>query len=394
MNFSQTNRQHLHGITFRIIVITITFLMILSLRPWFLWGINQTLVRLITFLILLLCLIDRINFSFFNKYFLVISFFIIAYLWNFTDKIWTLPIPFLVALLLDNNERERVLTYWTNIYAAILIISLVAWLLTFTGRLPDYGTISSTAQNHIYTNYLFCLKGFIYPFRFHSVFLEPGHVAMIAVFTIYANQYDWKKISVKILLTSVLFTFSLAGYILLVIGYVIFKFQKNGFWALIKTIFLSSIFLSSMFWIGSTYNGGNNFFNQFILERLAFDEDKGISGNNRNSTHTDFIFERSIKNGVIISGMNHQRYETLHEQDDIHGAGYKLYMLERGIIGTIFVLLFYIFLLNTSKDKIFVTGMLFLYVFAFLQRAYPFWYSWLFLFLFVTGITSYKKVTK
>lgn len=377
--------------TFPVIVVTVLFLMLLSLRPWFLWGISNTIVSGIAAICLFFCIGNRLRNVFVEQYFLVIIFFVLSTFWNIDKGFGKLQLPFIIALAMNNSEKKRLLIWWTNFYATILVITLIAWLLTWTGLLPNYGTISSTAQNHVYTNYLFCLKGFVYVYRFHSVFLEPGHVAMVAAFTIYANKYNFKKTSVLALLICSLFTLSLAGYVLLFMGYVFYRMQQSKWTLLVKNALVILVILSGTFWGGRTINGGKNYLNEFILERLEFDEDKGLSGNNRFSRQTDILYERAFKTGEIVSGMSSEKYWHLHDLDDIHGAGYKLYLLERGIIGTVLIFLFYFFLYRTSVDKKFVLGILALYILAFIQRAYPFWYSWLFIFLFTTGIPPTKK---
>ena len=379
-------------LTFSVMAVTVIFLMLWSLRPWFLWGVNTVVVSVVAAFCLFFCIGDRLKKAFFEHYCLVIIFFVLSTYWNIENGFGRLQIPFIIALAMNNSEKKRLLIWWTNFYATILVISLIAWLLTWTGLLPNYGTISSTAQNHIYTNYIFCLKGFIYVYRFHSVFLEPGHVAMIAVFTLYANKFNFRKPAVLALLICTLFTLSLAGYVLLLMGFIFCRIQKTKFsWILIKNTLVVLFILGGIILGGKSYNGGRNLLNELIFERLEFDEDKGFSGNNRFSRQTDILFERAFKTGEIVSGMSSEKYKRLHDLDDIHGAGYKLYMLERGIIGTVLIFLFYFFLYRASVDKKFVLGMLILYILAFLQRSYPFWYSWLFLFLFTTSVSPTIK---
>ena len=159
--------------SFWLLAVTLIFLMFYSLRPWFLWSISGFIVNIIATLILLFYYIyngnikRRCN----SKYKYVTIFYVLVVLWNFYIGYRGVYLVFLFALLATDKEKERILSWWTNFYAIVLVISLIAWLSTFVGALPNHGTIiADNGFNHIYTNYWFCTKGFTYPFRFHSVF--------------------------------------------------------------------------------------------------------------------------------------------------------------------------------------------------------------------------------
>ena len=82
--------------------------------------------------------------------------------------------------------------------------------------------------------------------------------------------------------------------------------------------------------------------------------------------------------------MSPQRYSNYVERGLIEGAGYKLYVMQKGIIGILLVLLAYFYIYRYSGDKRLTLGLLLVYIAAFWQRAYPFWYSWLVIFYFST----------
>ena len=77
---------------------------------------------------------------------------------------------------------------WTTLYAIILLISIIAWPLAFAGILPPLGLIHFGEKDaYWYQNFGLCLVNMNYVnfdvIRFCSIFLEPGHVAMIGAFT-------------------------------------------------------------------------------------------------------------------------------------------------------------------------------------------------------------------
>lgn len=373
--------------------------MFFSLRPWFIWGVSTTLINIIAFVIFLLYFYKRIRFCFYEKYILFLVVFFLVLLWNFYIKsqIGKPSIIFLIILLLTDTEKQKLINWWTISFSLVLLITLIAWLLSWTGALPSYGVVEADdSHNHTYINYLYCLQGFTYTYRFHSIFLEPGHVAMVSAFTIYIKRFDFKNPFVILLFVCTLFTLSLAGFLLLGFGFFLIKMQDGSVWIMLKrSIYILLLFLV-LFNVGKIYNGGNNYFNEFILERLEYDEEKGFSGNNRTSDQTDALFKRSIDSGNVYWGMDDNKYRRLRSGDIIHGAGYKIYILQKGIAGLILVFLFYFLLLLTSKNRKFSLGLFILYTFAFIQRAYPFWFSLFSLFLFTTGLfeDSANKVGK
>lgn len=301
--------------------------------------------------------------------------------------------PTLLLLSLPEVEKRRILSLFTHWMAWILGISLIGFILLFFIPLPSFGTISNSEvwDAYEYTNYLIVIKGAFYDIRFNSIFREPGHVAMIASFFLYANHYNFSKRENKVLLIASLFTFSLAGYVLLIMGYTLHFFTYDFNKKKIRKVLLWPVGLL-IIWLGAiTYNGGNNLLNTLIIERLAFDSDKGIKGNNRVSDQTDRTFEFAWRNGEIVGGIDSKTSSQLRDLGEIAGAGYKIYMLDKGIIGTVAVFLFYFLIAVKSPNRYYALGMLILYVLAFLQRAYPTWAAWIVPFICGVSNINIKK---
>lgn len=74
------------------------------------------------------------------------------------------------------------------------------------------------------------------------------------------------------------------------------------------------------------------------------------------------------------------------------GAGYMLSICRYGLIGTIVSVLFYFVYVLMSKDKKFAFCCLLFIVLIYLQRSYPFWFSWIICFIY--GITSNYYTSK
>lgn len=374
----------------------IFLLMLHSMNAWFLWNVDRWTLDVLVFIIGFVYYLKHPSYFNFKKNAKVsIIAFSLAILWNTKIGVFsflTFPLSFFLLLGLDGKHLNKMLRWWTNLYAFILAVSLVGWALSWTGALPAFGTITHPAHdNYTYTNYLLCIRGMFYDIRFNSIFLEPGHTAMIAAFTLFANKFDFKNKAVITILVCTVFTFSLAGYVLTFIGYWLNALQSLRTTDVAKKILPYAIFLIGVYIAGTTYNNGNNLFNQLILERMQTDDENGFVGNNRTGEMTDGIYEDFLKTADVLSGMPPTKYKEYVENGYIDGAGYKIFIMSRGLIGLLLVWLAYYSLYKKAYDKRLALCMLGIYICAFWQRAYPFWYSWMVIFLF---ITSYQNPLK
>lgn len=372
-----------------VFAIGIYLLMLHSMNAWFLWNIDRMWLEVITLMIgVVLVIRNRKTYHFSKGSQILVLLFSLAILWNSKiglGSILMLPISFFIMFGLSKQSLKKMLQWWTNLYAFILVVSLIAWALSWSSILPDFGTIVHPAHdNYTYTNYILCIRGAFYDIRFNSIFLEPGHTAMIAAFTIFVNRFNLKSKAVIAILVCTVFTFSLAGYILMFLGYCIIALQSLKVKLIVKNVIPYILILSVVYYAGITYQNGNNLLNELILERMQMDDEKGFSGNNRTGEITNNTYESFLKTPEVISGLSPQRYSNYVERGLIEGAGYKLYVMQKGIIGILLVLLAYFYIYRYSGDKRLTLGLLLVYIAAFWQRAYPFWYSWLVIFYFST----------
>lgn len=358
------------------------------MHAWFFWKIDVAYIDYPTF-VLGVCYIvssgHRIRFT--NRILIIYGLFILATVWN-TDLtlhyiLWLFHPTFLLLLLMNSIEHRKILRWWSNAYAGILLVSLVVWLLSWTGRIPSYGIIQMDQENtYNYTNYIFCIRGLSYGIRFHSIFLEPGHTAMIGAFTLFANRFNFKKVSTVVILFCSLFTLSLAGYVLIFLGGFLYNVLKyRNYWKNIKlaSVTLLSIFVLYLFAL--SYNNGNNYVNEWIIERLQYDSELGITGNNRTYEDADSYFEKFKESSSFATGISNRDWSRLTKSGSIRGAGYKMYLIRFGVIGTVIMFLCYWFVYRYSIDKRFMFFLLIMHVLAFIQRAYPYWEAWVFLFI-------------
>lgn len=277
--------------------------------------------------------------------------------------------PVLYLIPLPRNYQDDLLKFVTKWISIPLIPALLLYWATLFINLPGLGKFVHPNYEP-YINYLFYIKttvdtGFIV--RFNAFLLEPGHLAMMCEFFLMANRFDFKKNPwMWVMLVSIVFSFSLAGYIITFVGFTLLK--VNNFARGLAILVL----LSGFIFVAQNYSGGDNALNQLIIDRLKYDEEKGIQGNNRFFHNTDFEFQKAMKSGDYWIGVSKKANMEL-----IGGSGFKIYILKHGLIGIFFVLLFYISLIPPRPDWHFTLSFLFILMLCFVQNSYPGWYSWL-----------------
>ena len=383
--------------------IGIVLLILQSMNAWFLWGTNPYILESTTIIAGLLYTSKKGYYRYWSPKKTIICILIISTCFiNFAFGlgVWTyIRIPFLICLMLPTEDRLIILRFWTIIFALLLLISFPYWCLVFYFPLPNLGIISPPGisnESYIYLNYGLCLINigkFADIVRFSSVFLEPGHLSMIGAFTVFANHYNLKNKYVLIIFVISGITFSLAGFILLTVGYILSKISIGKVSKALRKMIPGITFLTIIILYGVYYNGGNNLVNEHFLSRLEYDEEKVISGNNRVFETTNEKFAHFLASKDVFLGYSLKQRAEYYESGEMRGAGYKMYIMQKGLIGTIAIFLAYILIVKTSYNRRFMYCMLVLYFFAFIQRAYPLWYAWLFIFLLAAESTPNNRTT-
>lgn len=290
-------------------------------------------------------------------------------------------IPVIWLIMLPQDYMKDLLGSTTKWYAIMLAIGLVEYFILLFASLPSLGGF--VHENYEpFVNYGFYIKTtFDYGTfeRFNAFFLEPGHQALLSSFLLIANSFRLKNSPYNvILLTGVIFSFSLAGYMLTAVAWSFF-FVKNVKRALLVVSIITAFVAISLSW-----NYGDNTLNELIVSRLEYDEDKGIKGNNRYYNNTDFVFERANREGGTFLGVQNKVNMEL-----VGGAGFKIFVIKYGWLGVILVFLFYLSLIPASADRKYTAAFVAVLALCFMQRAYPSWYSWLF--PYVLGIYIHRN---
>lgn len=286
----------------------------------------------------------------------------------------------LIIVSID-SLKIKLLQCITRAIGIILAISLFGWVLYLLKiPMPHYTTYDGWFYTH--TNYyLFRVGGSPYEAafpRFCSMFLEPGHVATTCVFLLFANKFNMRKWELQLMLISILASFSLAGYVLLIIAGVAHTilFSKHKYLFLFVII---SFLLGITILITTNINKENNVVYQLIISRLEYDESNdNIAGYNRYTKYFEANFNQYLKSSNKYTGLG----KTPEDQQWWrNSSGWKRLLVTQGIIGTTLIAFLYVFLFKQHYSKVSLY-MLIIVVIANLIRDHCMREIWLYIYIF------------
>ncbi|MBR4644550.1 MAG: hypothetical protein IKO73_05270 [Bacteroidaceae bacterium] len=350
-----------------------------SLTPWFLWNIYSYASFLAFFPIVLSYLISRhLQEPIFTRtnyvfpllcYFLYIIISGILSGKNINGFIGDF-FNFVAVLFLFRINTEDLVKFGNVLsisMGALLLPSLFFYALYLLGfSLPNY-YIDNPLAEYSYENYYFFLVNLneawtIIP-RFQSVFVEPSHLAMACIVLLLTQVGNWKKWYNVTMFVAIFISFSLAGYLFLIIVLFASAWMKgrniwNKLLALVGFSFLIGI--SAIF-----YNDGDNLVNQLIVQRLVVNDDGKLEGDNRVTTEFETAYNDFVKSDKLLFGEGTEKLE----QFGWGNAGYRVYIYVYGLISLVFLLFFLlaISITGTSKRGIFV--MLLIHAISFIPHA-------------------------
>ena len=279
-------------------------------------------------------------------------------------------ISFLFLFMLAKEELSKLGDFLSKSMAILLIPSATAYFLYLFGfPFPHYHTVPAFADFYSYENYfLFLLDDRfmlqLFP-RFHSVFLEPSHMAMACVALLMTQVGKWKRWYNLILFFAIFISFSLAGYLCLVIMFFASSWMKGK--AILRKVLLLLLFIASIV-VGSLfYNEGNNLVNELIVQRMVINDEGNLEGDNRVTKDFDTVFEEYAHSEKLLVGAGTENMEDF----GFGNAGYKVYLYRNGLISFILLLLFFAVLSSTSSYKRGIIVMLLFQAVSFIPHGIP-----------------------
>lgn len=251
--------------------------------------------------------------------------------------------------------------------SVILIISIIFYILFLVGINLPHSTLDVTTATRTITfdnYYVFIQQYEIFGLtRFYSIFLEPGYLTLGIAPLLYIKRYNLKDRSTLILFVAQLLSFSLAGYIVLICGFVYTIFCGKERLKLKKSVISITILTLSLL---SAYNFlGEDYFEQTIFRRIQF-VNGTLSGDDRSSNYLDYEYEKLISSDDKWTGTY---FDVNKSEKGV--AGFKLFTVENGIIGVFLVIILYLSLISFRIRFNYSTGLIILLLLLLYQNAYP-----------------------
>lgn len=283
-------------------------------------------------------------------------------------------LPILAFLTLKEDERMVFLERLINLFSIIALISVFAFLLHFFIDLPYFLSKHTNSFYAPFKNYIFFVinqeSDLGWFTRFSSVYSEPGHMSMVCAILLYVNGYTWRKWQNIVMTVCLIWSFSLAGFLLYFGGLILYVLanSKKIWLTLLKIIGTTVIIVT----LGLSYYSPQNddMFSIKILSRLEFDENNGLAGNNRNSVRFDQYYDKVMSGPDKWLGIGRGKLGEMF--GGTGNASYKNYMLGNGVVGMIGVFLLmasYLFCYPSRKGF----GLMILISISFMQRPYFLW---------------------
>lgn len=358
-----------HKFVYKAYILCVFLLFLDAMFPWYMWTNNLSVLTLllVSIVSVLLYIVSPMKFLLTKKELSLILLIGIFLLWHFICFGGMAPffifIVWVILLLLKDDFKKEILQFITKWFAILLLVSLVFYIFFLLGFsiAPSYVEYQGRYQTW---NYIF----FTVPLnqgeflRFKSIFMEPGHLTMGLVPLIMANRFNLRNKYVLMLFIAELFTFSLAGYITMFIGYLLFNMSLHRIKFLLLSIICFLVFLYVFDKIFSL-----EIFDKLIWQRLEY-SGGDIAGNNRTDASFDFIYEDVMRTSDKWMGRNTIDFLTYGGN-----SGYKKYIVQYGLIGLFiaFMLYIYNYLVYKKYDIGVLTLILLLLLF---QNAYPMWF--------------------
>lgn len=357
----------------KLITILLFSIVIFQNPPWMFWGVSYFLVVACVLCLGVLCFsrVIREIFNYQNQIalFVVILLFFVFYssIDQFRASSVITAAVFALLFFVRTDEKIAALDALSTILAFIIFISIIPWLINdYIYNLPSSsisyeavkGGVTNIEELRNYYFFVSYIGGGVN--RFYSIFDEPGVLGCLAAFVLFGNGYNFKDKRNLIIAVGGVFSFSLAFYLITVVGIIISNLNTGvKFFKSILFIFILVLFFIFAFSESDT-------FRYVIIDRILNLSDYGVAS--RTSNELNKFFEQFISSSSVFLGHGTAFFEN--NEDIKIGQSYKLFIIEYGLMGIVIVALMY-FSLGASDLKIFIPCSIIFFI-SFLQRPFLF----------------------
>ena len=352
-NLSQWMVIPIREIAFGLYFLGILLVFFTSLSPWFLWGLyfyGQFVAFIpIVSAFLLSRTLSQPLFTRTDYIYPIITYILCATVMNllsgrnmngYIGDAFNAVI-FLSLFMLNIQDLVRLGNMLAKTFAILLVPSIFFYVLYLLGySLPHYHVVT-TLGNYSYENYIFFLlddrfAAQLIP-RFHSVFLEPAHLAIACIALLLTQVRLWKRWYNIVIFVALIISFSLAGYVLMIAMLFGASWMKRQ--AIMRKILALLCVCAVVTVVSIFYNDGDNLVNDLIIQRLEMKDDGKLEGDNRVSEGFEKVYDNFAQSDRFLFGEGLDKYERYSTGGN---AGYRVFFYVNGFISFIFLIVFYI----------------------------------------------------
>jgi hypothetical protein len=257
---------------------------------------------------------------------------------------------------LSKEQKKRVFTIFVSIFAISLIPALIVFVINAVGvdlpfkiLMPTNGTqVNQGIYFREYFGAVFMYSPYrseIYMWRVCGMYNEPGVVGTFAAFILVITgvkiKTNWKHL---IILIAGILSFSLAFYVILIVGLGIRTFQKNVFRFLPYTILIFSAYFIFM-----SINTNNIHITEF-QSRITF-ENGLLFGDNRTDELFELEFDHFMKSDLTIVLFGMGDGASFNNPSMNNSSSYKSTIYDLGIVGLTLEVLWLVWAFWISRGK-------------------------------------------
>lgn len=375
-------------------ILMFNLLMLISLRPWFVYFYvdQHVLIALDIVLSTLSYAFSPRSFCFkardFGIFLVLMVAAMLGTVGNFNAFLTTFIccVPFFVFMCASQELRIATLASFNKMFYWILGISLLFWYLHLAGMpLPHVHLDAPGETTYEFDNYFVFIRNThitasLVP-RFCSIFLEPGYIACLCVIMLFLYRFNLRKFHNKIYLVSLFASFSLAGWLFFFIALIPYMAQKGrGKW---YYLLLVVSFVGLFLYLNTE---SDNVVNTMIGSRLSI-EDGRLSGYNRANDELRKVWSTDFWNSDnVLFGY---REDFISRFDFGASVDSRAYIMRYGLLAFI---AYVWFLVRGLKIKYSYLGLwLFIIVALFVYRGYSVMFLHALLFLYISSLEFLKR---
>ena len=245
-------------------------------------------------------------------------------------------LPLLTFFMMKKEDLHNLAKNLDKCFCFIVSVSLGLYVLMKLGvPIPNLGLVTYN-QYELVNYFYFYTDSVAYENKFTGFSLEVGYFALACICMICLNRFDFRKKSTVVYTLAVLFSMSLEGYLLLAVGYISSSICKDAsIRSLLKYTITACIVIGVFLYLALNINGGDNIIAENIMERLVFDEELGIAGNNRENIVAKPILDSIFYSDKVWLGVGAIEFRKSINVDGIDLCSWRVFVCVYGVFYTI-----------------------------------------------------------